>query len=58
MNDKLMLDVTDVASILQISKSMAYEIIRKLNGELAAMNKLTVRGRVSKRYLISRMEID
>lgn len=56
--EKLTLDANGVAELLQVSKPKAYEIIRQLNGELMAMNKLTVRGRVSKRYLISRMEID
>lgn len=57
MNDKLTVDADGVAALLQISKPHAYKIIRQLNSELEAMNKLTVRGRVSKRYLISRMEV-
>ena len=55
--EKIMLDVTDVCSLLLISKSQAYKVIRDLNSELEKLGKITVRGRVSKNYLISRLEI-
>lgn len=40
----------DIAYILGISQSSAYRIIKKLNQELEAMGKLTVAGKVSRRF--------
>lgn len=41
--------VDDVARILQVGKSTAYLIIRKINKKRKAAGKITVPGRVSKR---------
>ncbi|MBF1054428.1 MAG: transcriptional regulator [Parvimonas sp.] len=40
----------DVASTLSISKSMAYKIIQQLNGELNKQGKITIHGKISRRY--------
>lgn len=40
----------DVAELLDISKSSAYRIIKKLNAELTDQGKITVAGKISKRY--------
>ena len=42
--------VRDVMEILGIGQSKAYGIIRKLNKELNEMGKITVAGKVSKKY--------
>ena len=47
---KKFLTATDVAEILNVSKSTAYRIIRKLNDELDKAGKITVAGKVSARY--------
>lgn len=40
----------DVANTLNISKSMAYKIIQQLNGELNMQGKITIHGKISRRY--------
>lgn len=40
----------DVANTLSISKSMAYKIIQQLNGELNKQGKITIHGKISRRY--------
>lgn len=47
--------VEDVAEELGVSKSYAYKLIRKLNGELKSMGYLTVAGRVSKKYFLEKV---
>lgn len=47
--------VDDVAKELGVSKSYAYKLIRRLNGELKNMGYLTVAGRVSKKYFLEKV---
>ena len=47
--------VDEVAKELGVSKSYAYKLIRKLNGELKSMGYLTVAGRISKKYFLEKM---
>ena len=42
--------VDDVAEILQISKSHAYKVIRKMNKELSAHGIFTISGRIDSKY--------
>jgi predicted transcriptional regulator len=42
--------VDDVAEILHVSQSTAYRIIRNLNQELKKEGKITVAGKISRRY--------
>lgn len=42
--------VGDVMEMLEISDTKAYSIIKQLNDELEAMGKITIAGRVSKKY--------
>lgn len=41
---------SDVASILGVSETTAYRIIRNLNQELKQQGKIIVAGKISKRY--------
>lgn len=41
---------TNVASILGISSSSAYRVIRSLNKELQSKGYIVIRGKVSKKY--------
>ena len=50
--------VDDVAKELGVSKSYAYKLIRKLNGELKSMGYLTVAGRISKKYFLEKVCYD
>lgn len=47
--------VTEVASLLECSESHAYKVMQKLNKELEEKGKITVKGRISRRYLIERV---
>ncbi len=44
------LKAEEVAELLDVSKSSAYRIIKKLNEELDAKGKITVPGKISRRY--------
>ena len=44
------LTAKDVASILQISQSSAYRIIKLLNEELEKQGKIIIPGKISRRY--------
>jgi hypothetical protein len=44
------LTATEVSKILDVSKSTAYRIIRRLNAELEKAGKITVAGKVSAKY--------
>ena len=52
---KNLLNASDVAKILGISKSSAYRIIKKLNGELQKAGKITVAGKISARYFYEKI---
>ena len=47
--------VQDVMILLGIKQTKAYEIIRELNKELKDQGKITVAGRVSKKYFDERV---
>lgn len=47
--------VDDVAKELGVSKSYAYKLIRKLNGELKSIGYLTVPGRISRKYFLEKV---
>jgi len=49
-DQKKFLTATEVAEILDVSRSTAYRIIRRLNAELDKAGKITVAGKVSARY--------
>lgn len=46
--------VDEVAQELGISKSYAYKIVQKLNGELKEKGFMTISGRVNKQYFMER----
>ena len=54
-SEQKFLRVTDVASLLDCSESHAYKVMQKLNKELEDKGKITVKGRISKRYLLERV---
>lgn len=47
--------VDEIANELGVSKSYAYKVVKKLNGELKNMGYLTVAGRVSKKYFMEKV---
>lgn len=48
--EKRFLNAKDVAEYMDVSKPMAYKIIRQLNDELSINGYITVAGKVSRRY--------
>ncbi len=48
-------NAADIAARMQVSQSMAYKIIRKLNAELKAKGYITVSGKVSRSYFERRL---
>ena len=50
------LTVTEAAQMLHVSKSHAYKIVHRLNREMKQMGYLTIAGRISRAYLMERME--
>ena len=55
--EKYLLTAEDVARLLNVKMGMAYKIIRECNEELKAMGKLTIRGRVNKKYMESKLDV-
>ncbi len=47
--------VDDVANELDVSKSYAYKIVRKLNRELDSKGIITIAGRINKQYFMERL---
>ena len=50
MEKKLMVTAEEIAVELSVSKSFAYNLIKRLNGELAKKGYIAIPGRVSRRY--------
>ena len=55
MTNNSFIKVEEVARELEISKSYAYKIVKKLNDELKEKGFLTISGRVNKKYFMERM---
>ena len=49
--------VEEVMAILGIGKTKAYEVIRELNRELEEMGKLTINGKINKKYFDEKVSI-
>ena len=47
----------EVAELIGVSKSKAYQIIRDLNKELALNGFITIDGKITRHYLEERMHI-
>ena len=50
MEQNMLMGVDEVRSILDISKSAAYKIIRNLNQELDKKGYITIKGKISREY--------
>ena len=53
--DVAFLTVDDVAAYCRIAKPTAYKLIKKLNDELKEKGKITISGKVDKKYFESRI---
>lgn len=52
----VLIGAKEVAAILGVKSSTAYKVIRKLNSQLEARGKITVRGKINKRYLLEMVD--
>ncbi len=52
--EKNFMRVEDVAKELGVSKSYAYKIVQRLNGELKEKGYLTISGRVNRKYFMEK----
>lgn len=57
MQETMIYTAKDVAAMLAVSESKAYQIIREMNKELTEMGKLTITGKINKRYFDKKMEV-
>lgn len=55
--ERYMLTAGEVAKLLGVKIGKAYQLIRQWNEELAAMGKLTIRGKINKKYFERKMEV-
>ena len=55
--ENYLMGADEVAALLNVTLSMAYKIIRDCNEELRAENKLVIRGKVLKKYLLKKIEV-
>ena len=55
MENKRFMNARDVAEYLDVSESMAYKIIQKLNKELKEKGFITIAGKVSRVYFLERV---
>ncbi|MBQ9571761.1 MAG: hypothetical protein IJR22_00020 [Acidaminococcaceae bacterium] len=54
---RYMMDAPEVAAALGVKIGMAYKLIRQWNEELKAMGKLTIRGKINRKYFESKLEV-
>ena len=56
-SEKYMLSASDIVTILGVKKPTAYKIIRDGNAQLAKAGKLTIRGKINRRYLLKMLDV-
>ena len=54
---RYMMNAAEVAAALGVKTCMAYKLIREWNQELKAMGKLTIRGKINRKYFESKLEV-
>lgn len=55
--EKYLLSASDIAIMLGVKKPTAYKIIREGNAQLAKAGKLTIRGKINRRYLLKMLDV-
>lgn len=56
-SEKYLLSASDIAAMLGVKKPTAYKIIREGNAQLAKAGKLTIRGKINRRYLLKMLDV-
>lgn len=54
---RYLMTAAEVAAALGCKIGLAYKLIRQWNAELEAMGKLTIRGKVNRKYFESKLEV-
>lgn len=54
---RYMMNAPEVAAALGVKIGLAYKLIRQWNAELEAMGKLTIRGKINRKYFEKKMEV-
>ncbi len=54
---RYMMNAPEVAAALGVKIGMAYKLIREWNEELKAMGKLTIRGKINRKYFMKKLEV-
>lgn len=52
--ENMFIQVDEVCEILGVSRSKAYQLMRQLNTELEKKGRLTIHGKVLRRYFMER----
>lgn len=52
-----MMNAKEVAAALDVKIGMAYKLIRQWNAELNAQGKLTIRGKINRKFFEKQMEV-
>ena len=53
-----LMTAAEVAALLGVKLCMAYKIIRECNEELKAAGKIVVRGKVNRKFLIKKLDVE
>lgn len=56
-SEKYLLSASDIVTLLGVKKPTAYKIIRDGNAQLAKAGKLTIRGKINRRYLLKMLDV-
>lgn len=56
-SEKYLLNANDVVDLLGVKRPTAYKIIRDANIQLAKAGKLTIRGKINRRYLLKMLDV-
>lgn len=56
-SEKYLLNANDVVDLLGVKHPTAYKIIRDANIRLAKAGKLTIRGKINRRYLLKMLDV-
>lgn len=55
--NKYMMNAREVAAALDVKLGMAYKLIRLWNAELNAQGKLTIRGKINRKFFERKLEV-
>lgn len=54
----VMITANEICEVLGCKTTYAYKVIKELNAELKAMNKLIVRGKTNRKFFFSKVNVE